>query len=75
MRRWITEGNLEAPIVIGHTYGVSPIPGLVALGALTDDDLKGLGRRYGLTEYTDLELAHEIVRRLENRGATEFDNP
>lgn len=52
---------------IAATYGANPIDGLVAAGAITNDQITDYAHAHGIgiDDYTDLELAEKIVERLQ----------
>lgn len=55
---------------IAQAYGADPIDGLIACNFITTSDLENHWKRSNLRSYTDLELAEEIVRRLQEAGTT-----
>lgn len=74
--RWVSGKNhpkAEQVIRVARAYKVSPLGALVAAGYLEEGELTGdvvLPRGLGLSEYSELELAQEMLRRL-NRGEGE----
>lgn len=73
--RWI-KGTVGAPeprtaVELARAYGASPLAALMAAGYLTQDELDSPAespRLLQLTAFTDLELAQELVRRIEAGG-------
>lgn len=61
----------ESVIAICRTYDLDFADAFVAAGFLTDEEANRLGARVGLAAYSDLELAREIVRRIEDATATD----
>jgi len=55
---------------IAQAYGADPIDGLIACNFITTNDLENHWKSSNLRNYTDLELAEEIVRRLQEAGST-----
>ena len=56
---------IETVVTICRSYALDLSEAFVAVGFITPTEAETLGRTHSLTEYTDLELAQEIVRRLE----------
>jgi transcriptional regulator with XRE-family HTH domain len=55
-------------VVIARAYNASPVEALIAAGYLHPDDIDQPAqapRRLQITEFTELELAQELVRRIE----------
>lgn len=76
--RWLN-GSTPRPdadtiVSIARILGQSPVFALIAIGYIAADDLANPGppRSYGLNQYTDLELAQEIVRRIEEAEASDL---
>lgn len=65
IKRRLTEGfPAEDVITAAREFGISPVEALVALGYLTADEVRAFeAGRAGLAGFSDLDLAHEIVRR------------
>ncbi|MDO4928556.1 MAG: hypothetical protein Q3976_05765 [Corynebacterium sp.] len=63
--RHINSANVQFAIDLAAAYGANPIPGLVAAGAIKQHHLDEFARQASLESYTDLELAQEIVNRLQ----------
>lgn len=66
IRRQLTgEGELTAPVVVqlARAYSVNAVSALVAAGFITEDDASGFAIAAKLSGASDLELAHEILRR------------
>lgn len=75
--RWLN-GTTPRPdadtiVTVARKLGLSPVFALIATGYITADDLNDPTppRAYRLDDFTDLELAQEIVRRLEDGSATD----
>lgn len=70
--RWLRESvspRAERVIDLCRSRNVSPLQGLIAAGYLTEDDLENsdlVPRLFDLATFTDLEIAQELVRRLED---------
>lgn len=67
LTRRLNAGDAHTITAIAREYGVSPVPGLIAAGILTESDLADYQHRVGLDAYDDLELAEETVRRIQER--------
>lgn len=52
-------------LAIARAYGVNPLPGLIAAELLTDDDVRGYSCVASLAEFSDVDLAREVLRRIE----------
>lgn len=57
-------------VAIARAYHRSPIEALVILGTITSDEASKADRGYSIREYTDVELASELIRRAKMRAAT-----
>ena len=80
--RWLRNSvvpQAEKVIAICRVFDVSAVHGLIAAGYLTTDDLERssqLPRLLDLAGFTDLEIAQELVRRLEDGSEhPELDEP
>lgn len=63
---------------VARAYGVNPISALIAAGYLEPDDvdLSAMAPRLlQIQEFTELELAQEIVRRIEEGESTMLETP
>ena len=65
-----TSLTVETLVSICRAYSIDFSDAFVSVGFITEEEAGELGRSHSLAEYTDLELAHEIVRRLEAAEAT-----
>lgn len=69
--RWLdgtVEPRLNQILTVARAYGENPLGALVALGHITKDEATQFGgfpRGMQIREFTDIELAQEIVRRIE----------
>jgi hypothetical protein len=65
------KGTISAETVVAlcRAYDLDFADAFVAAGYITDEEANRLGARIGLAAFTDLELAREIVRRIENGDA------
>lgn len=61
----------ETVVAICRAYDLDYADTFVAVGFITDEEANRLGARVGLSAFTDLELAREIVRRIEEGTAGE----
>lgn len=72
--RWLdgsAEPRLTQIVTVARAYGENPLGALVALGHITQDEASqfaGLPRGMQIQEFSDIELAQEIVRRIEANG-------
>jgi transcriptional regulator with XRE-family HTH domain len=62
--------TIETVVAICRAYSLDMAETFVGVGFITPDEADHLGRAHGLAEYSDLELAREIVRRIEESEAT-----
>lgn len=62
--------TVETVVSLCRTYSLDIASAFVAVGFITQDEADRLGRTHSLSEYTDLELAQEIVDRLEAEQAS-----
>ncbi|MGX9346596.1 helix-turn-helix domain-containing protein [Microbacterium sp. KNMS] len=60
-----TSLTVETVVQICRAYSLDMSDVFVGVGFITAEEANHLGRMHSITEYTDLELAREIVRRLE----------
>ena len=65
IQRRIKQDTATTVLEIAEAYGASRVEALLAAGALAAGDLDAYARSMGLNEYSDLELAQEMVRRIE----------
>lgn len=63
--------TVEMVVAICRTYELDLADTFVDVGFITEAEAERLGARIGLSVYTDLELAREIVRRIEQGEAGE----
>lgn len=61
----------ESLVAICRAFDLDFADAFVAADLITDEEANRLGARVGLAAFTDLELAREIVRRIEDATATE----
>lgn len=64
--RHINAANVQFCIDLAQAYDTNPIPGLLAAKAITERQIDEHARSHDLSDYTDLELAQEIVNRLQD---------
>ena len=67
IQRRLKNDTASAVVELARTYETNPIPGLLASGCITHADMDEHFQEASLSSYTDLELAQEIVRRLEEK--------
>lgn len=65
--RQIKQGAPQLAFNIARAYDVNPLPGLIALGQVTYEHINELAAHLSIENYSELELAQEIVRRLETK--------
>ncbi|MGK9222051.1 MULTISPECIES: helix-turn-helix domain-containing protein [unclassified Microbacterium] len=65
-----TSLTVETVVQVCRAYNLDMSQVFVGVGFITPEEADHLGRIHSLSEYTDLELAREIVRRLEAGEAT-----
>ena len=77
VRRNINSNDPALAIAIAEHYGVNPVEGLVAAGAITDDQVTRYAKDngFGVDDYTDLELAQLIVERIAAAEAAQAESP
>lgn len=63
--------TVETVVALCRAYSIDFGEAFVAVGFITREEADTLGRTHSLSEYTDLELAQEIVNRLEAGAASE----
>lgn len=63
--RRINSRDVQLCIDIADAYNTNPIPGLLAAKAIHQHHIDEITATHSLTDYTDLELAQEIVNRLQ----------
>ena len=79
--RWVSgDSRPKAEQVIGvaRAYDVSPLLALVAAGYLEQAEVEGeleVPRALAIGEYTDLELAQEMLRRVDRGGSALLEQP
>jgi transcriptional regulator with XRE-family HTH domain len=79
--RWVSGKNhpkAEQVIRVARAYNVSPLGALVAAGYLQQDEIEGevtVPRALGLSEFTELELAQEMLRRVDRGDSEVLDQP
>ena len=66
VQRRIKDSTASTVIDLANAYDTNPIPGLLAAKAITERQIDEYSRSHGLNDYTDLELAQEIVNRLQD---------
>lgn len=59
-----TSVTVETVVAVCRAYDLDLADAFVAAGFITDREANGLGAQVGLSHFSDLELAEEIVRRL-----------
>lgn len=64
--RHINSASVQFCIDLANAYDTNPIPGLLAAGAITEHQIDEYSRSHDLSDYSDLELAQEIVNRLQD---------
>ncbi|WP_337448857.1 helix-turn-helix domain-containing protein [Corynebacterium pseudokroppenstedtii] len=65
--RQIKQGTPQLAFDLARAYDVNPLPGLIALGHVTYEHINELAAHLSIEGYSELELAQEIVRRLETK--------
>lgn len=73
--RRIAAGDPQTAVDIARAYGANPLEPLVEIGFIRQDELYGFARGIALDEVSELELAHAIVRKLEQAQAQGIDSP
>ena len=73
--RRIAAGDPQTAVDIARAYGANPLEPLVEIGFIRQDELYGFARGIALDEASELELAHAIVRKLEQAQAQGIDSP
>lgn len=73
----INNNDPALALAIAEHYGANPVEGLVAAGAITDDQVTRYAKDngFGVDDYTDLELAQLIVERIAAAEAAQADSP
>ena len=64
-------------LALAEHYGANPVEGLIAAGAITDDQVTRYAKDngFGVDDYTDLELAQLIVERIAAAEAAQAESP
>lgn len=80
LSKWLSLGSgvsAEKVIAVARTLKDSPVHALARVGFLTPTEATPFERPrvYALEDFTDLELAHEMVRRIENGEAPDMEEP
>ena len=65
-----TSVTVETVVAVCRAYDLDLADAFVAAGFITDSEANGLGAQVGLSHFSDLELAEEIVRRLAKTSAS-----
>lgn len=63
--------SVETVVALCRTHHLDMADAFVAAGFITEEEAQRLGAHVSLTAFADLELAREIVRRIEEGEATE----
>lgn len=64
--RHINSSSVQFCIDLANAYDVNPVPGLIAAEAITEQQISEYSRSLSIDQFTDLELAQEIVNRLQD---------
>lgn len=72
--RHINNENVQFCIDLARAYNANPLRGLLACDAITKADIQEMAKTALLDDLDDLELAEEIVRRLQERQDSELAN-
>ncbi|OBA54604.1 hypothetical protein A5774_04510 [Corynebacterium sp. EPI-003-04-2554_SCH2473622] len=67
IQRRLKNSEADAVVELASAYGVNPIPGLVAAGSITREDIMAYAATYAVEDLDDVELARIMVERLEQR--------
>ncbi|WP_302691079.1 helix-turn-helix domain-containing protein [Curtobacterium sp. Csp2] len=79
--RWMSgqsQPKAEQVIAVARAYGESPLVALYAAGYLQKDEMNGgyeMPRMLQLKRFTDVELAREILARIEGQDSSVLDEP
>jgi transcriptional regulator with XRE-family HTH domain len=79
--RWVSgdvRPKAEQVIGVARAYSVSPLLALVAAGYLEQEEIEGerdLPRGLAIGEFTELELAHEMLRRVDRGSGAVLEEP
>lgn len=68
-RQLVGSMTAESLVAVCRAFDLDLADAFVAAELITDEEANRLGARVGLAAYTDLELAREIVRRIEEGTA------
>lgn len=72
IQRRLKNHEADAIVEIARAYDANPIPGLIAAGTITSDDVTTFAGKCAADDLTDVELARIIVERLEAQEANEY---
>lgn len=67
IQRRIKSDTASAVVEIATEYGANPVEGLLAAGCISITDVQAVTRQSTIDDFTDLELAQEIVNRIAER--------
>ena len=70
IQRRLKQDTATAICELAVAYGANPVDGLLAANVISHEQLQKFSKRSSLSSFTDLELAQEIVNRLEAAQGT-----
>ncbi|WP_162942664.1 helix-turn-helix domain-containing protein [Cryobacterium soli] len=79
--RWLSGQAYPRPrqvVDVARAYGVNPLNALVGAGYLDQSDIERAGvepRQFQLREFSELEIAQEIVRRVQKGQSSMLETP
>lgn len=82
IQRRLKNETASAVVAIARAYDANPIEGLLTAGVISENDLEGFEKPIALSDFTDMEIAQELVNRIAERGedseiatVTDFPTP
>ncbi|WP_404291832.1 hypothetical protein [Glutamicibacter arilaitensis] len=67
--------SAEVIVAVCRAYKINPVEGLIAAGIITQSEAAQVAATVSLSDVTEKELLHEMLRRVNNGPATELRRP
>ncbi|MCL0120658.1 hypothetical protein [Corynebacterium pygosceleis] len=71
VNRRVGAADPKLAVELADAYGANRIDGLLAFGFIEQSDVSGYTRKLSLSEFSDIELAEDILRRLQSQEEAE----
>lgn len=72
--RKLRDNDPQLAVDIARAYGHNPIDALLAIHFIDQEDVNAYSRHIGIREYSDLELAEDMLARIRERGSDSLEN-